>query len=86
MIVPTAAGRRFRMDDMDCLPGQEPRKILMVLPFRDFSDDEYRVVRDVLESSGFEVALCSSQAGRARGACGTWVPVERSVRDVRARD
>lgn len=46
------------------------KKILMVIAFRDFKDEEYFVTREVLEKNGFLIETASSQKGMALGVDG----------------
>jgi len=45
-------------------------RILMVLAFRDFRDEEYFVPREILMNAGYFIDTCSSQKGVAVGVSG----------------
>jgi protease I len=55
------------------------KKVLMILPERDFNDEEYDRVRRVLESKGIKITTGSSYAGEIRGVKGSST---RSMVDV----
>ncbi|MCX6796312.1 MAG: DJ-1/PfpI family protein [Candidatus Falkowbacteria bacterium] len=46
------------------------KKILMVVAFKDFKDEEYFVTKEVLEKAGFLIETTSSQKGMALGTEG----------------
>jgi protease I len=58
------------------------RKILMVIAFKDFRDEEYFVPKEILEESGAEVKTASSKTGYALGADGSETAVDYLVQDV----
>jgi len=55
------------------------KKVLMVLAERDFNEEEYDLVRRVLESKGIRVTVASSYVGEIRGVKGGST---RSMADV----
>lgn len=64
-------------------------KILMVVAFKDFKDEEYFVTKEVLERAGYLIETTSSQKGIARGSEGgdaiiTLLPPEVHVDDYQA--
>jgi len=46
------------------------KKVLMIVPDRDFNDDDYDRVKNVLESKGIKVTTGSSYVGEIRGVKG----------------
>jgi len=51
------------------------KKIVMVIAFRDFKDEEYFPPKEILEEWGAEVITCSNREGTAIGASGGEVQV-----------
>ncbi len=45
-------------------------KIVFIVAFRDFRDEEYFVPKEILESAGFEIKTASNKKGTAIGADG----------------
>lgn len=62
------------------------KKILIVLPPRGFSEEEYRVVRYTMERGGNRVTTAGILAGSAEAADGTSVPVDMRLHDVKTYD
>ena len=58
------------------------KKIVMVIAFRNFRDEEYFVPKKIFEEAGVEVKTASSQKGEALGADGGETMVDYLVRDV----
>lgn len=58
------------------------KKIVMVIAFRDFRDEEYFVPKEILENAGAEVKVASNKYGNAFGADGGQVPVDYLVQDI----
>jgi putative intracellular protease/amidase len=59
------------------------KKVLMVLPVRGFSEEEYRVVRYTIERRGHRVATAGIFAGSAESSDGGSVPVDMRLHDVK---
>ena len=62
------------------------KKVVIVLPVRGFSEEEYRVVRYSLEQRGHTVTTAGLFPGAAEAADGTSVPVEKRIRDIKTYD
>jgi len=62
------------------------KKIMMVLPPRDFDGRVYETVRRVLEGRGHTVAVTSVAQGAVSSEEGTSVPVNVGIRDVKTYD
>jgi protease I len=60
----------------------ENKKIVMVIAFKDFRDEEYFVPKEILEEAGAEIKTASSEIGRARGADGGEVEVDLLIKDL----
>ncbi len=58
------------------------RKILMVIAFKDFRDEEYFVPKEILEKAGAEVKVASNKTGQALGADGGEANVDYLVQGV----
>lgn len=59
-----------------------PLKVVMIVAFKDFRDEEYFVTKEVLENNGVEVYTASSQRGVAIGAEGGEAEVDLLVSEV----
>ena len=64
----------------------ENKKIAMIIPFKDFRDEEYFVPKEILEEAGAEMKTASNQMGRALGADGGEVDVDLLVSDLNPAD
>ena len=58
------------------------KKIVMIIAYRDFRDEEYFVPKEILEGAGAEVKTASNQMGRALGADGGEVEIDLLVKDL----
>jgi protease I len=61
-------------------------RILAVIAFERFRDEEYLVPREVFEAVGWSVTTCSSRLGTARGKLGAAVEVDVTFADAKASD
>lgn len=64
----------------------ENKKIVMIIAFRDFRDEEYFVPKEIFEDSGAEVKTASNQKGKAIGADGGEVEVDLLVSEINPAD
>ncbi len=62
------------------------KKIVMVIAFRDFSDEEYFIPKEILEKAGFEITTASNFSGIATGAYGGEIKVDILLDDLRVDD
>jgi protease I len=62
------------------------RRILAVIAFERFRDEEYLVPREVFEAAGWTVTTCSSRLGTAHGKLGAAVQVDVTLADAKAAD
>lgn len=62
------------------------RKIVMVIAFKDFRDEEYFVPKEILEKAGAEIKVASNKEGMALGADGGQVPVDYLIEDIDLND
>lgn len=60
----------------------KPREILMVVPERDYQEDELNVARDVFQESGYRVVLASRGVRTATGMSGAEVSIDQDVQDI----
>ncbi len=60
--------------------------VLMVIAWRDFRDEEYRIPRQILEKAGYQVEVVSTQTGMATGMLGLKVGVEKNLNDVKSQN
>ncbi len=58
------------------------KKILMVIAFKNFRDEEYFVPKEILEGSGAEIKTASNKEGMARGADGGEVLIDYKLEDI----
>lgn len=58
------------------------KKILFIIPFRDFRDEEYFVSRKNFESKNFEIKVASNESGVALGADGGEVEIDLEIKNV----
>ncbi len=55
------------------------KKILMIIAFRDFRDEEYFIPKDIFQSENIEVVTASNQEGIAIGSEGGEVKVDTTI-------
>lgn len=60
----------------------ENKKIVMIIAFKDFRDQEYFVPKEILEGAGAEIKTASNKSGTAIGADGGEVEVDLLVSEV----
>jgi protease I len=60
----------------------EGKKIAMVIAFRDFRDEEYFVLKEILEKSGVEIKTASNKMGQGLGADGGQVQIDYLISNV----
>jgi protease I len=61
-------------------------KIVIVIAFKDFRDEEYFVPKEVLGKAGAEIKTASTEKGKAIGADGGEVEVNLLVKDINPAD
>lgn len=61
-------------------------KVVIIIAFQDFRDEEYFVPKEILEGAGAEVKTASNQMGRALGADGGEVEIDLLVKDLNPAD
>ncbi len=62
------------------------KKIVIIVAFRDFRDEEYFVPKEVLESAGAKVLTGSCQKGKAIGADGGEVEIDLLISEINISD
>ena len=62
------------------------KKIVIILAFRDFRDEEYFVPKEILQGAGAEVKTASNQMGTAIGADGADVEVNLLISEINIID
>jgi protease I len=62
------------------------KKIVMIVAFKDFRDEEYFVPKEILEKAGVEVKTASSKMGTAIGADGGEAKVDLLIQDINVSD
>lgn len=61
-------------------------KILMIVAYRNFRDEEYFIPLDIFRRKGFEVITASSKTGAALGVLGGEAEAEIDIKEVKAAD
>lgn len=59
------------------------KKILMVVPPRDFEGQGYEIARRVWEGRGYKVSVASLDRGTATAEDGSSVPVDVAIKDIK---
>ena len=62
------------------------KKIIFIIPQKDFRDEEYFISKEVLESNGIKVVTASNERKIALGADGGEVPVDIEIKDIKIED
>ena len=62
------------------------KKILMVIAFQDFRDEEYFVPKEILEKNGFTVETVSSKVGLAIGVEGGAIEVSKTAKEIETKN
>jgi protease I len=78
-VLMVAGGGFGKEPDVKILAG---KKVVMIVAYRDFRDEEFFTPYSVLKDAGAEVIVASSHEGKARGMLGKVVDVNRLVGDV----
>ena len=60
----------------------ENKKIVMIIAFRDFRDEEYFVPEEILKEAGAKIKTASNQKGRALGADGGEVEIDLLISEI----
>lgn len=83
LIIPTTS---TLSSNINLIPTNMNKKILMVIAFKDFRDEEYFVPKEILEKNGFTIETISSQTGLAIGAEGGEVEISKTAKEIEAED
>ena len=62
------------------------KKVVLIIAFKDFKDEEYFVTKEVLEKRGIEVETASNQRGIAEGVEGGEVVINKTLNDLEIDD
>lgn len=62
------------------------RKIVFIIAFRDFRDEEYFVPKEILEKNNLEIKTASTERGMAIGAAGGEAAVDLLVSEITPND
>ncbi len=65
---------------------QEVKKVVMIIAFTDFKDEEYFVPKEVLEKAGLTVSTISNSKGTAQGVSGGRVPINTTLTELNVAD
>lgn len=62
------------------------KKVVMIIAFEGFRDEEYRDPKAVLEKAGISITVASSKLGTAKGKFGMPAEVDLTLNQVKAAD
>lgn len=62
------------------------KKVVFIIAFRDFKDEEYFVPKEILENNGLEIKTASTEKGVALGAAGGEATVDFLVSEIISND
>ncbi|NQU17710.1 MAG: DJ-1/PfpI family protein [Candidatus Saganbacteria bacterium] len=62
------------------------KKVVMIIAFDGFRDEEYFKPKAVLEAGGIEIKSASTQLGNAKGKLGASAPVDLLINDIALED
>lgn len=62
------------------------KKVVIIVAFRDFRDEEYFIPKEILEIAGIEVKTASNKKGTAIGAEGGEAKVDSLVKEINPAD
>jgi len=62
------------------------KKIAIIVAFKDFQDEEYSIIKNILTAAGAQVSTVSSQMGKAIGAYGGEADVDLLIDDLKVAD
>jgi len=62
------------------------KKVVLVIAFQGFQDQEYNQTRKVLEDQGAKITVASWSTGMAQGKFGSSVKVDKSIEEINAAD
>lgn len=68
------------------MPTLEDKKIVFIVAFRDFRDEEYFLPKEVLEAAGTEIKTASTQKGQAIGVDGGETEVDLLLSEINPVD
>ena len=62
------------------------KKIVLIIAFRDFNDEEYLIPKQALKAAGFEIVTASSNLGEAIGSYGDEAAIDLLMKDLEVKD
>lgn len=62
------------------------KKIVMIIAFKDFRDEEYFLPKEILEKAGMEIKTASNKMGKAIGADGGEVEINLLISEINISD
>ncbi|MFN4226851.1 MAG: DJ-1/PfpI family protein [Candidatus Ratteibacteria bacterium] len=62
------------------------KKILMVIAFENFRDEELKIPKEILEKEGFTIDIASTKKGIAKGMLGMQINVNMSIEEIKETD
>jgi protease I len=68
------------------LNASREKKVVFIVAFRDFNDEEYLIPKGILESAGFKIITASNKLGLAIGAYGQEADVNLLIEDLKVKD
>jgi len=64
----------------------ENKKILFVIAFKDFRDEEFFEPKEILEKAGYQIEVMSTEKGTATGVQGGETKVDLSIEEAKVDD
>jgi len=74
--------RREALPEEETVSGVEGKRVLLIISFKDFRDEEFKIPFEVFAGAGIKVDVASDQTGKAMGALGLEVQVNLSLEMV----
>ena len=68
------------------LNASKEKKVVFIVAFRDFNDEEYLVPKGILESAGFKIITASNKLGLAIGVYGQETDVNLLIENLKVKD
>jgi len=65
---------------------EEGPKVVLIIAFRGFQDQEYKDTKDSLEKNHIEVITMSSSIGEAEGKFGEKIKIEKTIEEINVND
>lgn len=77
---------RYDIPEDMVLPKIEPKKVAMIVAPKTFNDDQFYILKKIVEQSGGVVETFSQEKGAARGMYGNEIEINRTTDEIRTAD